>query len=682
MTTNREMRPEHPERRVTRSRLLQAGATLALGALGAPLLSACGAATGSKPGANPTSAASAGTATTGQGGTGTTPTTSATSAGATPPAAPSGTTPVATQTVSATGTASPSAGSITEQLAAIASPIPIGGKPTGGEYHGYWPYSPPPQGQFNSFTANAITMGIYEDLMEMPFAIYEWHSRRYIPLMATSWEIIPPDKFRVHLRQGAKWSDGSDFTSKDVVTTFTITRMQNTPEWQYLGDIKALDDHTVDFTMAQPASVVPYFVLRDKIRAHSVYGKWAQRAQALFDKGLKPDSKEMSALNTEFSKFKLKEMVVSGPYRIDPSTITPSQLTMVKVPTAWNASVVNFDRIVLYNEASATAIVTIILDRKIDYATSGFSPATEQEMVKKGLRIRRPPVFSGPSLYMNFAKTKALADPRVRQAIARAIDKKQNGIVSLGKSGVASKYMTGVPDKIIEQWLDPSELAKMDSYAYDPERAASDLQKLGFRKQGGVWTSPKGERLAFEINAPAEWQDWSAAASNATDQLNQFGMRLTLRTVPFTQWPDMMLDGKFELGIGGWGTGNPHPYFSYYQDMLANTKPNASAGGINFDLVQNVPGLGRVDLRKLIEQSPLGLDTQKQRGTILELAKAFNYLLPIIPLWERYGNDPILENVRVTGWPPDSDPLWQNSEYGDNFTIIWILNGTLKGVRK
>lgn len=518
--------------------------------------------------------------------------------------------------------------------------------------------------------------------MEMPFAIYEWHSRQFIPLMATSWEIVPPDRFRINLRQGAKWSDGTDFTSKDVVTTFTLLRMQNTPVWQYLGDVKGLGDHAVEFTMAKPASVLPYMVLREHIRAHSVYGQWAEKAKALFDKGLKPDSKEMSALNTEFSKFKLKEMVVSGPYKIDPGTITGSQLTLNKVKTAWNANIVNFDRIVLYNETTAASIPTLILAKSIDYATSGFSPATEQQMVKSGLRIVRPPTYFGPALYMNFAKTKPLADPRVRQALARAINKKQNGTVSLGKSGIPSRYMAGVPDKILEQWVDTAQLRKLDPYEYDPEKASSELTKLGFSKQGGIWTSSKGERLEYEINVPAEFQDWSAAASNATDQLNEFGMKISLRTVPQAQWASMVPEGKFELGINGWGTGNPHPYFSFYGDLVANTKPVASGGGINFKLVQLVPGLGKVDLRKLTEESPLGLNTTKQRSAILRLAKAFNYLLPIIPLWERYGNDPILEDVRVTGWPPDSDPLLENSEYGDNFTIIWLLNGTIKGVRK
>jgi peptide/nickel transport system substrate-binding protein len=52
--------------------------------------------------------------------------------------------------------------------------------------------------------------------------------------------------------------------------------------------------------------------------------------------------------------------------------------------------------------------------------------------------------------------------------------------------------------------------------------------------------------------------------------------------------------------------------------------------------------------------------------------------LNVIPLWERYGNNPALDGERVTGWLPDSDPIYQNSPYEDSFTVIMLMDGTLK----
>jgi peptide/nickel transport system substrate-binding protein len=85
-----------------------------------------------------------------------------------------------------------------------------------------------------------------------------------------------------------------------------------------------------------------------------------------------------------------------------------------------------------------------------------------------------------------------------------------------------------------------------------------------------------------------------------------------------------------------------------------------------------------VDLQELVIQTASGLDVRNQKATVTKLAIIFNELLPVIPLWERYGNNPALEGERVTGWLPDSNPIYQNSPYEDSFTVMMIMDGTLK----
>jgi peptide/nickel transport system substrate-binding protein len=83
-------------------------------------------------------------------------------------------------------------------------------------------------------------------------------------------------------------------------------------------------------------------------------------------------------------------------------------------------------------------------------------------------------------------------------------------------------------------------------------------------------------------------------------------------------------------------------------------------------------------LEKLVVQSASGLDEEEQKATVTKLATIFNELLPVIPLWERYGNNPALDGERVTGWLPDSNPIYVNSPYEDSFTVMMIMDGTLK----
>jgi peptide/nickel transport system substrate-binding protein len=429
--------------------------------------------------------------------------------------------------------------------------------------------------------------------------------------------------------------------------------------------------------MKDPSTVVERLVLRERIRANSVYGEWSDKAQELFDSGADPESKEYRDVVTKFEEFKPEQMVVSGPYKIDKQSITESQLTMDKVDTAWIADRTKFDKLIIYN-GEVPAVTPIVLSKDVDYATHGFPLATEKSFKDQGIRILRPPTYSGPALYFNYAKIKAVADPKVRQAIAHAIDMYENATVSLADSAKRFKYMTGVSDVLIKVWVSDQDLAGMDPYEYDPDKATSMLEDLGFEKDGEIWVSPEGERMEYELGAPAEFADWSAAAKNLADQLTKFGIKTTVRTVTFTQWEPRVQDGQFETGIQAWGQGQPHPVYSFEHPLITYNVA-ASGGGISYDMKQETQSFGEVDLEKMIIiQTASGLDEEDQKATVTKLAKIFNELLPVIPLWERYGNNPALEGERVTGWLPDSDPIYRNSPYEDSFTVMMIMDGTLK----
>ncbi len=685
------------EGRVSRRQFLARALALGMSAstIGA-ILAACGAKT---PGAA-TKAPSTGKPTTGatKAPVTTKPTSAATSAPS-PTSAPVGTTtaaPVATVAPGATTTSGPSAGMTASPSAALSQLAPIGSlpakttSPTGGEFHAAYPYTPPPQGSFNSWLSYGLqpALGIYYDLQEMPLAKYLWKEGKYVPMLATSWEVVPPDTFRVTLRSNVKWSDGKPFTAKDVVTTFTIARLLAYSVWNYLGSVTAEGDNTVVFKMASPSTVVPRYVLETQIRQDAVYGSWAQKAQALFAKGINPmtpagaKNKEYTKLNTDFQKNKIKAPTpVTGPFIIDKNSITSSQLTLVKNKSSWIANQVNFDKIVVYNGETPT-VTPLVLARQVDFATHGFAVATAKQFEKQGIRVAIPPTHFGPAVFFNFKKFPEFNDARVRQAIAYAINKETNATISLGKSAKVSKYMTGVPDEIIEHWLSTSDLSQMEPYKYDPGKAEKLLTQAGWKKVGGKWQTPQGKPAKYEFATVAEYADWNPAGTNAADQLNSFGFQTTPKTITYTQYGDFIQKGQFDLAIESWGTGAPHPYFSYVTDLFSNNDNGDAKSGMQFKMTQNVPGLGTLDLKKMVTDLPDGLDIHKQTAGILKLAKAYNYLLPQVPLWERYGDCPVLEGVRVTGWPPDSDPLWQNNLYSDCPTILWILNGQLKGVKK
>ncbi|MCB0084405.1 MAG: hypothetical protein KDE47_25870, partial [Caldilineaceae bacterium] len=269
------------------------------------------------------------------------------------------------------------------------------------EFHPAWPYQPTPTGHFNTFVTNGITLGIYQDLMEPSLFMYMWADASWVPLAGQSWEWTDDTTLTVKLIEGAQWSDGSPFTSQDVIDTFDISRLLSQTVWNFISGVEAVDDTTVSFTLSEPSTTVPRRVLRDtRIRASSVYGDFAARVRELVDAGKTKDDDEWKNLVQEFNEFRPDDMVVLGPYKIDPASITESQMILNKVDTSYWADIVKFDRMVNYN--GETPVVTpLVLSGDVDYATHGFPPATEREFISQGYRIIRAPIYGGGAIFLN-----------------------------------------------------------------------------------------------------------------------------------------------------------------------------------------------------------------------------------------------------------------------------------------
>jgi len=583
------------------------------------------------------------------------------------------------------------------------------------EFHAAWPYTEPPNGHFNVFIvdgimANAANPNIYGDMIWQPFAMYQWGIQEWIPFMATSWGFVkiedgatpvaaaaatpttptgaigPVEEganvFQVTLRQGAKWSDGAEFTSADVLATLSVQRLMSNVVWQYLDKVEAPDAYTVNFHMKQPSTVVQRYALRTATQSKAIYGDWAARADELFDAGLTVADDEVKQLLQEFSQFRPDQVIASGPFTVDLASVNGADLTLVRNDQAWNADQVQFDRIKDYN-GSGEAIISVILSGVVDYGTQAFTPPVEAQLLADGARIVRPPTYSGPALLFNFAKFPQLLDKRVRQALAHVIDRAQNGVVSLGASGVAPVYMAGMSDTLVDAWLDADAVAGLNPYAKDDDQATALLQEAGWTKDGDTWTMSDGTPAAFDLVFPAEYPDWSAAGADVVDQLVNFGIAVTPRAVTQTQQPVDVDQGNFDLAIRGWGnSSNPHPHFSYTQAFFVHNTLAVNNGGqgMAFPLQQETDIAGAVDLQQLTLDAADGLDEATQREKVTTIAQVYNELLPEIPLWERYGNNVIIEGDRVQAWPPDDDPIYQNSPYADGIVTILMLTGRLSPV--
>ncbi|HEY9293090.1 MAG TPA: ABC transporter substrate-binding protein [Microlunatus sp.] len=560
---------------------------------------------------------------------------------------------------------------------------------TGGEFHAGTLYLPTPQGNYNCAgqpfvkVPNAILFsGNYGDLVMLPSAFYHWKEQTWEPFLIDSYQ-LKHDTYTIKIKSDLTWSDGSPLTSKDYLATFWCQWAMNSPLWSYIDSMDAPDDHTFTVTMNQPSTVVERYLLHSNVIPAAQYGTFADRAEKIFSSGGTTSSGSGAKLNSDLISFAPEQYLASGPFNLDYKTINNTQLSLIKNPAGYAADRVKFDKLVIYNGETA-AITPLVLSKDIDYATNGFPVASAKQFESIGYKILRPPTYSGPALYLNVGKLPELSDAKVRQAINRAVDHQQNGEAALGESGQAPRYYAGFSDNLVDAWVSADGKSQLDSYSYDQDAAAQLLERAGWKRDGKSWRLPNGKPAAYELLYPSDYADWSSAAKDLAGQLNKFGFKITLHGVVSTQQPVDVTKGNFQLAIQSWGNSSqPYPYFSFVQAYLTYNYPiakNNGGRGMDYDLKRSVPGFGSVDIQKLIDATGSGTDQAAVSANITKLAAIFNAELPIIPLFERLGNSPTLNGVRVKKFPTNDDPLVQNSLYSDNVVILAMLGGRLEPV--
>jgi peptide/nickel transport system substrate-binding protein len=524
------------------------------------------------------------------------------------------------------------------------------------------------------FAANRIDLGIYFDLMNPPLAVYIWATGEYEGMAAESFGFDADSNYTVTLKSGVTWSDGSPMSSADIATTFHTNYIVGSVSWNSIDHIEIVDDLTVKFVLSQPSFDIERRILTENLRPASVYGEFGERGAALVESRVAAGDADFDQALSDLTEFRPEAHVSGGPYVLLPENISDASITLVKNEGGLNSDIVQFDEVLAWN-GETEQVTPLVQSGELWYATHGFPPATEAAFIEQGVDIIRGPSYNGPALYVNHS-VYPLNRVEVRQAIAYVVDRNENGFVSLAESGIAHISMTGLSDNLLGQWLSDDAIASLNLYDYNPDAATALLEGIGFTKDGDVWLDDNGDPLAFELIFPTEFLDWAAAAENAAIQLNDFGFQITTRGVQFQQHQQEVYDSNFQMAIRNWGLGSPFPGESYLQPYdryngQGEVAGEGIGGGMQFDPNVTYSG-GELNVRDTAIAASQGLDTEAQAVLVTQLALSFNELLPCIPLWERYGNNPL--NREFVNAPAGDDPIWTNAG-SDHFMPYLIMTG-------
>lgn len=402
------------------------------------------------------------------------------------------------------------------------------------------------------------------------------------PALAESWDVSEDQlTWTFNLREGVTFHDGSDFTSEDVVYSYTrIIDEELSNAWKFAAveNIEAVDEYTVDITVAQPT---PNLL--------SNIGGF---------KGMSIVSQE----NVESGDI-LTSPIGTGPFSVA-SYSSGQSIVLDANPDYWGGapSVAGVEFRFISEPSTALAALR---SGEIDW-TSTVPPQNVAELEgDSALNISVVPSNDYWYLALN-QNEEPWDDVRVRQAIAFAIDRE--AILQAVSYGTAVENQLAIPEQSV--WF-----TEYDNYSYDVEQAQALLDDAGF--EGGT----------LDFLATSDYPETITAAQIIASNLEPLGISVEIRQPDFSTWLDEQNTGNFDLLMMGW-LGNIDPDDFYYSQ-------HHSEGG------SNAQGYSNPEVDELLDDARIELDQEtradlySQAATIIADEASYIYLYnpAVIQAW-------------------------------------------------
>jgi peptide/nickel transport system substrate-binding protein len=525
---------------------------------------------------------------------------------------------------------------------------------------------------FNPYNVNGL--GIQNDFVTLRLAIVKSPSlTEFIPQLADTWEIVD-GKLNVHLREDAKWQDGTPLTSKDLHDTAILNALRGDGFWNDITSVDIVDDHTVAFTLkkGQPESLAKLDIL-NAIRPYpsSVYGKlvtdelkqdvityYTTAHEDPEKAGKLPEFKRMSSVFKDLAAMKVEKLIGNGPFQLE--NITTKEAKLVKWDGFWDASKITFAGI-RYLNGSTQTVYPQLFSGNVHFSNVYMPPPILQRWKKTPDSNTALPLAFGFTMLFN-SNRKPLDSKAVRQALAYVIPRQQISEAAYGTDeaagGTWKEVNTGISPSLEAIYLDQGKLDQLNKYPVDEAKATALLEGEGFTKKGDQWLKPDGQPFTLTFIANAETTDIVTSFNSAAKALTAFGIKSEVNATSGAQQNADQHNGDFDIGSGFVGGNNP---LGMYNSLLGPgynfTKQGNYAGkrGIGFGPTKNVPGLGEVDVVSTIDGQVRAIEPgPEMNAQVWNWAQLVNEEVPYIWYATKVYQFPF-STKEFTNWPPLND---------------------------
>lgn len=423
--------------------------------------------------------------------------------------------------------------------------------------------------------------------------------------LAEAIEEVEPLVWEARLRRDAVFADTSPVTADDVVFTFSTVLDGDFGSLYHRGfserfeRVVAVDERRVRFHLRKPVAT---------LWSDLDFGILARKGADT--KGRYGDGKPLCA----------------GAYLVDQREA--ERLLLRRNPNYWGPAA-EMPKVEIRTVRDQSARTMMLAGGSADLVQN----AIRVDLVGEVGERSRLKVESGPGAILTYLMMNnehpVLRDPRVRRAIAHAVDRKT--IVAAKFEGRA-KLATGMLPA--SHWAYSGDV---DRYDYDPERAKRLLDEAGYPDPDGDGGKP---RLSLTYKTSAN-QFRLALARIIAAQLGEVGIAIEVRSFEFGTFFTDVKQGNFELAsMQTAAITEPDYLYSYFHSSRIPSKADPNAGNrwrYRSQALDDLVGRGREVMDR------------DQRRPLYEEAQAILARdLPIVPLW--HEDVIVVSNIDVSGY--------------------------------
>ena len=421
-----------------------------------------------------------------------------------------------------------------------------------------------------------------------------------IPCLAQEWSNLDDTTYIIKLNKDAKWSDGKEFTAKDVV--FTVEGLKNNKvksiyksNVENIDNIEILDDKSIKIYLKSSDDFFEYNLTFPILASHH------------YDEDFLDKTKNKMAIGT-------------GPYKI--YDFTENAITLKKNTYWWQDKNIGFNTINIKLYTNISEVYNDFKSEKIDFVN--MTNSNWEEMIGSiGYNYSE---YAGRDLdfiTLN-CDNNILNNREVRQAISIAIDK--DNIINEVYSGKKIKANSIITDK---SWLYNDSMTSIPNI----QKSKQLLIDNGWYLENDVFTKKinnKKVKLNITLLVNNNNEDRCKIAEIIKDNLSSINIDVTIKSVNNTEYNKLLKNKNFDMVIMG---------------ITSNSNPN-----IDFFVGNNnYANYANREIQSLLENIE---DLQESYNKIQEILEDD---CPYIPLY--FNKNILAYNQKITG---NITPTWNN----------------------